>query len=133
QIPPLACCGGARCSLCVIIYDKLASPPESRYHAVRNDLSSWMRLFSNRGDVTRARPKMQRIRLMISLALLLVVATIDPPAAGAQAPRGPIYTVQVEGPVTSVTIGYLERALHLAEAANANVLIIQLSSSGRLP
>jgi membrane-bound serine protease (ClpP class) len=73
---------------------------------------------------------MQRIRLMISLALLLVVATIDPPAAGAQEARGPIYNVQVEGPVTSVTIGYLERALHLAEAANANALIIRLSSSG---
>jgi membrane-bound serine protease (ClpP class) len=52
------------------------------------------------------------------------------PTSAAQILRGPIYTVEVRGAVTSVTIGYLQRALHLAEAANANALIIRLSSSG---
>jgi membrane-bound serine protease (ClpP class) len=51
-------------------------------------------------------------------------------AVVAQQARGPIYTVEVESAVTSVTIGYLQRALNLAEAANANALIIQLSSNG---
>jgi membrane-bound serine protease (ClpP class) len=74
---------------------------------------------------------MRSIRLMFALALLMVVSALDHhPAAGAQAPRGPIYTVEVEGAVTSVTIGYLQRALRLAEAADANALIIRLSSSG---
>ncbi len=38
--------------------------------------------------------------------------------------------VDIEGAVTSVSIGYLQRALNLAEAANANALIIRLGSSG---
>lgn len=44
--------------------------------------------------------------------------------------RGPVYSVEVEGTVTNVTVGYLERALRQAEASNATALIIQLSSEG---
>ncbi len=45
-------------------------------------------------------------------------------------PGGPIYSAEIHGVITSVTIEYLRRALQLAEAANANVLIIQLSTAG---
>ena len=44
--------------------------------------------------------------------------------------RGPIYSAEIHGVITSVTIAYLRRVLQLAEAANANVLIIQMSPSG---
>jgi len=45
-------------------------------------------------------------------------------------PRDPIYHAEIHGVITSVTIAYLRRALLLAEAANANALIIQMSTSG---
>jgi len=44
--------------------------------------------------------------------------------------RGPIYSVEIHGVITSVTVAYLRRVLQLAEAADANVLIIQMSPSG---
>src|SRR6266496_857033 len=44
--------------------------------------------------------------------------------------RGPMYSAEIHGVITSVTIAYLRRVLQLAEAANANVLIIQMSPSG---
>jgi membrane-bound serine protease (ClpP class) len=71
----------------------------------------------------------RHLRRTIVLAALLVILALARPAA-AQQGRGPIFTVNVEGVVTSVTIGQLQRALHLAEAADANALIIRLSSSG---
>jgi len=73
---------------------------------------------------------MRRFRLVFALVVLVLALVPGPTAATAQETRGPIYTVEVEGAVTSVTIGYLQRALNLAEAANANVLIIRLGSSG---
>jgi membrane-bound serine protease (ClpP class) len=74
-------------------------------------------------------PAMRRIWLIVSFAFLVVTGVLDRPVA-AQTSHGPIYIARVDGPVTSVTIGYLERALHLAEAAQADALIISLSSSG---
>src|SRR5215813_9850701 len=60
--------------------------------------------------------------------------------APAEAPRtasspvrqshGPIYSAEAHGVITSVTIAYLRRVLQLAEAADANVLIIQMSPTG---
>jgi len=47
-----------------------------------------------------------------------------------QEPNGPIYSAEIHGVITSVTIAYLRRALQFAEAADANVLIIQMSTSG---
>lgn len=44
--------------------------------------------------------------------------------------RGPVYTVDVQGIVTSVKVDYLRRALRTAEASDATVLIIQLSNRG---
>lgn len=44
--------------------------------------------------------------------------------------RGPIYSAEIHGVITSVTIAYLRRVLQLAEAADANVLIIQMSPTG---
>lgn len=50
-------------------------------------------------------------------------------ATSAQQPTaGPIYAVSISGPVTSVTAGYLRRALQVAEAADAQALVVTLSS-----
>jgi membrane-bound serine protease (ClpP class) len=73
---------------------------------------------------------MRRIWQVIALALLLAGTAIQSLPAVAQAAPGPIYVADVQGTITSVTIGYLRRALHLAEAANANALIIEMSSTG---
>jgi len=72
----------------------------------------------------------RRIGFLFILALLILGGAADQPAAEAQAARGPLYSVEVGGAVTSVTVGYLQRALQLAESADANALIIELSSSG---
>lgn len=66
---------------------------------------------------------------MIVFGLVLLGAVLAAPA-GAQQARGPIYTVQVQAPITSVTTGYLRDALRQAESADATALIITLSSSG---
>ncbi|KPV52337.1 hypothetical protein SE17_16125 [Kouleothrix aurantiaca] len=65
------------------------------------------------------------------LALLLLVL-IGAQPAGAQQPAaaGPIYRAAVGGTITSVSTGYLRRALQLAEAANASALVIELSNRG---
>jgi len=70
------------------------------------------------------------IRLFCIAALIVCGIGWGRPAVAAQSSNGPIYTVEVHGAVTSVTIGYVRRALNLAEASNASALIIQLSSSG---
>src|SRR5215207_9464729 len=63
-----------------------------------------------------------------ALSMLLLVVTHGRVAA--QEPRGPIYSAEVKGTLTSVTIDYLRRAVKLAEAADAQALIITLSSGG---
>jgi len=72
---------------------------------------------------------MRCIWTVLVLAVLLVVPATGAPVQ-AQAASGVTYVVEVEGAITSVTIGYLRRAIHLAEAADANALIIQLNSGG---
>jgi membrane-bound serine protease (ClpP class) len=55
------------------------------------------------------------------------------PAQGAPAPQAapaPVYAVDVQGPVTAATIGYLRRAVQVAEAADAQALLITLSGGG---
>lgn len=74
---------------------------------------------------------MRRSLHLLILALLLGLALPGWPAgARAQPAGGPIFVAEASGTITSVTTGYLRRALHLAEAANATALVIQLSSSG---
>ena len=63
-------------------------------------------------------------------ALIVCGFAYSCPVLAAQQPVAPIYTVEVSGAVTSVTIGYVRRALHLAEASGASALIVQLGSSG---
>jgi len=68
---------------------------------------------------------------VITLILLLALAAFDSVGpVSAQAAPGPIYVAEAQGTITSVTIGYLRNALHVAEASNANLLLIQLSSTG---
>jgi len=69
-------------------------------------------------------------QLIALAALLIALAPGRPTPAAAQALRSPISVAQIQGIVTSVIIGYLRRALQSAEAADANALIIQMSSSG---
>src|SRR5262245_33681191 len=78
----------------------------------------------------RNRATMRYMRLLLGLVCLLCGMVLSRPIASAQAARGPIFTIEADGTLTSVTVGYLRRALHLAEAADANALIIRLGSSG---
>jgi membrane-bound serine protease (ClpP class) len=73
---------------------------------------------------------MRRVCQMIALLLLACVVFGSAGPASAQAAPGPIYVAQAQGTITSVTIGYLRNALHVAEASNANLLLIELSSAG---
>ena len=73
---------------------------------------------------------MRRICLLIALTLLALAAFESAGPVSAQAAPGPIYVAEAQGTITSVTIGYLRNALHLAEASNANLLLIQISSAG---
>ncbi len=61
---------------------------------------------------------------------LVLLGALGAAHAVAQNVRGPIYTVEVQGPVTSVTTSYLRDALRQAESADATALIITLSSNG---
>ena len=70
-----------------------------------------------------------QIYAVVLCGLVLLGAQSGVPAM-AQEVRGPIYTVEVQGPVTSVTTSYLRDALRQAETANATALIITLSSNG---
>jgi membrane-bound serine protease (ClpP class) len=68
---------------------------------------------------------------VIALTLLLALAAFESvrPAA-AQVAAGPVYVADASGTITSVTIGYLRNALRLAEASDASLLLIRLSSAG---
>lgn len=68
--------------------------------------------------------------LAIVFALLLVSSVRANSVAQVPLAKGPIYTIAVQNTLTTATISYLRRALHVAEAANAQALIITLSSSG---
>lgn len=67
---------------------------------------------------------------LLRFFLLLLVSLGMHTVATARQERGPIYTVEVQGTVTNVTINFLERALREAEASNATALIIQLNNQG---
>jgi len=68
---------------------------------------------------------------LVVLALIIGLAMSGPTApARAQPANGPVFVADIQGTITSVTIGYLRRALRQAEAANATVLLIQMSNSG---
>src|SRR6266511_3323785 len=74
---------------------------------------------------------MRRLSHIVILALVVALAISDPPEpAHAQPANGPVFVAEIQGTITSVTIGYLRRALRQAEAANATVLVIQMGNSG---
>jgi membrane-bound serine protease (ClpP class) len=73
---------------------------------------------------------MRHVCQMIALLLLACVVFGSAGSASAQAAPGPIYVAEAQGTITSVATGYLRNALHLAEASNANLLLIELSSAG---
>jgi len=73
---------------------------------------------------------MRRMCQVIMLLLLALAAFESAGPVAAQAAPGPVYVAEANGTITSVTIGYLRNALRLAEASNANLLLIRLSSTG---
>jgi membrane-bound serine protease (ClpP class) len=66
--------------------------------------------------------------LLSGLLLLAFSLSLRAPTHAQQA--GPIYHVAVDGVVTDITIGYLQRALDVAEDSDATALIIQLQNDG---
>ncbi|MFQ3661525.1 MAG: hypothetical protein SNJ69_03920 [Chloroflexaceae bacterium] len=82
----------------------------------------------------RARPAagMRSIAPIAALlvALLALVAAATWTRTTAAQGSGPIYTLGLDGVVSRYSIGYLERALREAEAANAEALIVRLSATG---
>jgi membrane-bound serine protease (ClpP class) len=73
---------------------------------------------------------MRYVRRLLALVFLLCGVAFDSAPTSAQAARGPLFFAEAEGTLTSVTVGYLRRALHLAEASDASALVIRLGSSG---
>ena len=77
-----------------------------------------------------ATPQRQLIGHRASLSVPSRTKLVHVRSSTASQPHGPIYRAEIHGVITSVTIAYLRRVLQLVEAANANVLIIQMSTSG---
>jgi membrane-bound serine protease (ClpP class) len=61
---------------------------------------------------------------------ILAILLLWPAGAAGQGARGPLYTAEAGGVITAPTVEYLRDAVRQAETANANALIITLSSSG---
>ncbi|NJN19722.1 MAG: nodulation protein NfeD, partial [Oscillochloris sp.] len=61
------------------------------------------------------------------LAIVSLLAGVTPTAAQA---TGPIYQITIDNILTRYTADYVRRAVREAEAAEAEVLIIQLSNQG---
>jgi membrane-bound serine protease (ClpP class) len=66
-------------------------------------------------------------RTLLFLTLLLLFVA---PVQAQSQEHGPLYLIEIDGVITSITVGYMERALRTAEASNATALIIELSSEG---
>jgi membrane-bound serine protease (ClpP class) len=79
-------------------------------------------------NFAQLRPVWRIVRATIYLLIALTPLLATPPAQ-AQA-GGPIYTVAVDGVISRYAVGYLRRALHEAEAAQATALIIRLGGQG---
>jgi membrane-bound serine protease (ClpP class) len=77
------------------------------------------------------------IGLPIALALAVVSAAViafagarAAAASSAAQARGPIYTLTLDEVVSRYSVGYLRRALHEAEAASAEALVVRLETQG---
>jgi membrane-bound serine protease (ClpP class) len=73
---------------------------------------------------------MRRKCQVIALTLLLALSAFGSARLAAAQVAGPVFIAEASGTLTSVTVGYLRNALRLAEASNANLLLIRLSSTG---
>jgi membrane-bound serine protease (ClpP class) len=72
-----------------------------------------------------------------AIALLLFLLLTQQHIAGQAAPYqqaapgdGPVYRIAVQGTLTSAMVGFVRRGVQTAEAANANALIITVSTGG---
>ncbi|NOK58140.1 MAG: nodulation protein NfeD [Chloroflexi bacterium AL-N10] len=75
---------------------------------------------------------MIRFLWQVAVLTLLLCAIVSEavPQVTAQTSDGPIYTIDIQGPVTSVTINYMRRALQQAESSDATALIVNMNSQG---
>jgi len=65
---------------------------------------------------------------MLGCSILVGLPTAT--ATAQEQSDGPLYQVQLDGVITGMNTGYIERALRQAEASDATALIIRLSSEG---
>jgi membrane-bound serine protease (ClpP class) len=69
-------------------------------------------------------------RLVAGLAAMLIALLMLGPAPARAQGGGPIYTLNLDGVLTSVGVDLARRALRQAEAADASALVIMLRSEG---
>src|SRR5687768_4046599 len=69
-------------------------------------------------------------RLVAGLAAMAIALLLLGPAPARAQGRGPIYTLSLDGVLTSIGVDVARRALRQAEAADAGALVITLSSEG---
>ncbi len=67
---------------------------------------------------------------LFMLGCAILVSLLAAPVAAQEQSDGPLYQVQLDGVITGMSSGYIQRALRQAEASNATALIIRLSSEG---
>ena len=70
----------------------------------------------------------QRLRLAWRLSLLVWLLANVPAAAQGNSPK--VYLITVEGPLTPVTVSYIERSIRVSEQAGAAALILTLNTPG---
>lgn len=84
-------------------------------------------------EISHQRPGW-RVLVLFCWAVFCWAVVYLSPAGGVQAQetrqRGPVYQVEIEGIVTVMTVGYIERALDRAEDNEAMALIIRLGNGG---
>jgi membrane-bound serine protease (ClpP class) len=71
------------------------------------------------------------LRLTFAGIAAILVAASAAPVAGAE-PRGPIYVVEMNGPIGVATSAHLERALRRAQADKARLVVLRLDTPGGL-
>ena len=71
---------------------------------------------------------LQRLRYVWFISLLAALLASVPATAQDDSPE--VYQIAVEGPLTPVTVSYIERSIGLAERAGAQALILTLNTPG---
>ncbi len=74
---------------------------------------------------------MKRALIVFNLLLALLVFTLNPgTSARAQTDTPSVVVISLEGPLTPVWSGYLERGINRAVSSGANLLVVELNTPG---